>query len=275
MKNKSGFTLIELVVCMVLLGICAVSVVSFIGMGSEFFGDTVARMELASYTRNVMLRMQRQIASSVPYQINIKSNKFIEFVQPIGTYRIVSAVDKQMTISVTKDQSDDIITNAKNACPNSSGISYEQKMAVINSNKTLKIMAIKKIENLQASNGIMVITLDDGTALDSLASNGNRAYIIDSCSYKRYYSDDSKNLTYECGSYNSSNQFINNTAICGGVLNSDKYKVQGLMFNLAKVNSSYQSPDTSNQNSILVGILTTSHGQSMSVSQIMEVGNAP
>lgn len=276
MNIKRGFTLIELVVCMILLGISAISVVSFIGMGAEFFGDTVARVELASYTRNVMLRIQRQISMSIPYQINVKSNKYLEFVQPIGTYRIIKASPSEIVLSVSQKQVNDIF-HSKDSCPLLVGNTYEQKLAIIDSNKYLKQIKIKKIEDFYESKGLVIVTLDGTPSVfNSSISNANRAYIIDSCSYRRYYVE-SNNLYYDCGTYvpDTDGSFVNNSLVCGSSLNSDRYLVQGMMFNMVKQSNSYVSLNASNQNSILIGLLTTSKGQSMSVSQMMEVGNAP
>ena len=49
MRKSNGFTLVELVITMILLGMSAVFTLSFIGDGTRFFIDSVNRSEVSNY----------------------------------------------------------------------------------------------------------------------------------------------------------------------------------------------------------------------------------
>lgn len=65
-NNQSGFTLVELVTVIVILGILAVGMSNFLQFGSRIFAETSARDELVSSARFAVERLNREVRHAVP-----------------------------------------------------------------------------------------------------------------------------------------------------------------------------------------------------------------
>ncbi|KUE80696.1 MSHA biogenesis protein MshO [Aeromonas schubertii] len=61
-----GFTLVELVIVILLLGIMATFSSQFIGIGTQIYGDASSREQLMSDARFVMERLNRELRDAVP-----------------------------------------------------------------------------------------------------------------------------------------------------------------------------------------------------------------
>lgn len=87
-----GFTLVELVLVIVLLGIVGVGVTSFIGLSTQIYGNVTARDALIANGRFVIERLNRELRQALPNSIRVNQNattQCIEFV-PIrvsGSYQ--------------------------------------------------------------------------------------------------------------------------------------------------------------------------------------------
>ncbi|MBQ4679399.1 PilW family protein [Aeromonas dhakensis] len=66
MRTASGFTLIELVMVILLLGIMATFASQFIGIGSQIYGDASSREQLMSDARFAMERLNREVRNALP-----------------------------------------------------------------------------------------------------------------------------------------------------------------------------------------------------------------
>jgi|GEM_PF-1488106 len=78
-RNKEkGFTLIELIIVVVLLGIVGVMGASFISEAFKGFFDTDIRMEMYEEGKSAMVRMEREIHIALPNAVQINGNG-IEF----------------------------------------------------------------------------------------------------------------------------------------------------------------------------------------------------
>ncbi|MDG1750525.1 MAG: type II secretion system protein, partial [Thalassotalea sp.] len=64
-KHK-GFTLIELVTVIVILGVLAVGISSFLQFGTRIFSETSARDELISSARFSVERINREVRHALP-----------------------------------------------------------------------------------------------------------------------------------------------------------------------------------------------------------------
>ncbi|MGL4478103.1 MAG: PilW family protein, partial [Aeromonas veronii] len=65
-RGNSGFTLVELVMVILLLGIMATFTSQFIGIGTQIYGDASSREQLMSDARFAMERLNRELRDAVP-----------------------------------------------------------------------------------------------------------------------------------------------------------------------------------------------------------------
>ncbi|MEG0009292.1 MAG: type II secretion system protein [Aeromonas sp.] len=66
MRTADGFTLIELVMVILLLGILATFTSQFIGIGTQIYGDASSREQLMSDARFALERLNRELRDAVP-----------------------------------------------------------------------------------------------------------------------------------------------------------------------------------------------------------------
>ncbi len=81
-KKQSGFTLIELVTVIVILGILSVGISSFLKFGAQIFVDATDRDKILSSARFAIERLNRELRGAVPNSARIlvnNGNHCIEF----------------------------------------------------------------------------------------------------------------------------------------------------------------------------------------------------
>jgi MSHA biogenesis protein MshO len=85
-KNQRGFTLIELITVIIILGVLASSMTSFLQFGMKIYTDSADREELVSAARFVVERLNREVRNALPNSIRIigGDGQCLEFV-PIDT----------------------------------------------------------------------------------------------------------------------------------------------------------------------------------------------
>lgn len=71
-RGNSGFTLVELVLVILLLGIMATFTSQFIGIGTQIYGDASSREQLMSDARFAMERLNRELRDAVPGSVRIE-----------------------------------------------------------------------------------------------------------------------------------------------------------------------------------------------------------
>ena len=85
-KTRSdGFTLIELITVIIVLGVVSVGISGFIRTGVEIYTDTTERDQLLGNSRFLVERLNRELRMAVPNSIRVKNNpadtiQCIEFV---------------------------------------------------------------------------------------------------------------------------------------------------------------------------------------------------
>lgn len=91
MKPSSvrGFTLVELILVIVVLGIVALATTSYIGLGSRIYVETADRDRLLNQSRFAIERMVRELRNVVPNSVRVSGN-CLEFMPLINAGRYVN-----------------------------------------------------------------------------------------------------------------------------------------------------------------------------------------
>jgi len=79
-KNSSGFTLIELITVIIILGVLAAAISSFIKFTTQIYSEATARDQLVSSTRFAIERLNRDVRNALPNSLRLtNSDRCIEF----------------------------------------------------------------------------------------------------------------------------------------------------------------------------------------------------
>lgn len=95
LNQQSGFTLVEMVAVIVLLGILAVGSSSFIRSSAEIYRDTTRRDTLVQQGRFAVERISRELRNALPGSIRVSSSgavQCIEFIPVIAASSYLGAV---------------------------------------------------------------------------------------------------------------------------------------------------------------------------------------
>jgi prepilin-type N-terminal cleavage/methylation domain-containing protein len=265
MKKKLGFTLIELVITMFLLGVSAVSVLTFIGEGTMFFVDTTERVEISMFAQNTLQRIKRQVVNSVPYSLETSYDNnlsYLQLTQPVATSRIINVVGNENLIYLASNEKNRLDISKDQCNVNN----YFSRIIISSGN------ASYQFDYSFDSNDYHKIYINDPDFIDiykRFSTNTARVYFIDSCSIQRYFVQN-KILKYQYG-YINNGTFV---AVATENLSNDRIKVSEMLFNITSDGDNFVSASSKNKNDVLVGILIESGGEVISISQFMEVLNA-
>lgn len=86
-RKTSGYTLVELIVVIILLGIVGLFTFNYVGFGTRIYVDTTGREQLVSQSRFAVERLSRELRNAVPRSIRVSeldAQRCIEFI-PIIT----------------------------------------------------------------------------------------------------------------------------------------------------------------------------------------------
>ncbi|MEW6981168.1 PilW family protein [Colwelliaceae bacterium 6471] len=92
-KKIKGFTLIEMVMVMVLLGVMAVGIGSFISLATQTYVNVSARDELIASARFAIERMNREIRNAVPNSIRIADSANIQCIEFVPILASTTYID--------------------------------------------------------------------------------------------------------------------------------------------------------------------------------------
>lgn len=91
-RSSDGFTLIELIMVIVLLGIVATITTSYLGIGASMYADAAERERLLSQSRFAIERITRELRNALPNSVRVSADQqCIEFVPLLaaGRYEVL------------------------------------------------------------------------------------------------------------------------------------------------------------------------------------------
>lgn len=88
-RRTGGFTLVELVTVIVILGILALGTVGFIADSGRGLGSTIARSELATDARFLVERLTRELRNALPGSVRV-SGACLEYIPVAGASRYIT-----------------------------------------------------------------------------------------------------------------------------------------------------------------------------------------
>ena len=266
--SSKGFTLVELVVCMVILGIISTVVLAFLSNGTKFFVETSARTEISVLGRNLSLRLERHLANALPYSYDVSSDKkSIDFLEVVGAYR-VQKVQKDVApneyIVSFFASTNTPFTKMRDRCL-AYGIKdddYRLYPAIFSRGDEVVKGQPLTLKDLIWNEGDSLLSFKTTLDYKSL-SEGARIYFLDNCSSIRY-SQNSEALKYQVFKYDPN---LSTKVEIGN------YDLTGTPVKLKELRFSAGSTDVSSD--VSFGFLLMNQDQSMPVSQYVEVTNAP
>lgn len=80
MKRISGFTLIELILTIIVVGIIAVAASNTLVLGFQSYNDSIDRQDNQMQAKFVIEKLSRELRHAVPNSINVASNQCVSFI---------------------------------------------------------------------------------------------------------------------------------------------------------------------------------------------------
>lgn len=114
-KHQSGFTLIELVIVMVLLGVLSVGISNFLKFGTQIYSETSARDQIISSARFAVERLNRELRHALPNSVRLtNSSQCLEFIPIIEStiYTEIPVPPEPATNEMTAIKFDDSLFNS-------------------------------------------------------------------------------------------------------------------------------------------------------------------
>ncbi|MBL4822839.1 MAG: prepilin-type N-terminal cleavage/methylation domain-containing protein [Colwellia sp.] len=77
LNNTRGFSLIEIIVVIVILGVLATGISTFINFGTQIYTDARDREQVVSSARFAIERLNREVRTAVPNSVRVNANNLI------------------------------------------------------------------------------------------------------------------------------------------------------------------------------------------------------
>ena len=215
-KNQKGFTLIELVTVIILLGVMSVGIASFFSIATQTYVNASERDELIASARFSVERLNREIREALPNSARVLSfaNNIdcIEFVPIVAssTYLSLATLQASDKIDVIRFLGSPYNTNNDYNCTNTCGdhVSvyplYNNDVYVNPNQSNGQLFAIKNVDKTGPDSDLWQINLTNNVTFNTLSPT-DRLYIINQ---PQRYCEDNGNLMH-VSRYNLSDQLAN------------------------------------------------------------------
>jgi MSHA biogenesis protein MshO len=101
-SRTSGFTLVELILVIVVLGIVGIATTSYLGLGAQMYADAAGRDQLLSQSRFAIERLTRELRNVVPNSVRTWNNgQCIEFAPLLQAGRYEGSLVSPTTLFST------------------------------------------------------------------------------------------------------------------------------------------------------------------------------
>lgn len=261
-ERKKGFTLVELVVVMVILGVTATAAVSFLWMGTKMFVGLSNRVQLSTIAHNFMMRIRLQVESAMPYSLSAETNSYtgnpsrtaLSMVIPKGSYRIAQ-IGGTNTIFLPLEEKDPLCKYSKSTNP---------ELRYLNENHTYNSIQISSLKTFSGGGvgencaaGVYKITTSTNFTENSYIRSGTKLYFVDDLSKKIYYADTGGTLYYKEGSTDAR------------PMNISSVEDHGYRYDIFKIDDGVTT--VTNTNSVTVSIKLSGGDDFITVSQRFEL----
>ena len=166
-KRQNGFTLVELVIVIVLLGIVGAMGAGFISAAFRGFFDTEVRLEMYEEGKTAMVRMEREIHIAVPNAVDVSTTTIADDTISIGL------IDERAMIPVFGQYTEPHPTGATTITDRTAALPVNTLVSIYNTNWAIFDNG-SRTYNITAVNG-NAMTLDRNIGP---ASPYNRYYAV-------------------------------------------------------------------------------------------------
>ncbi|GLT15062.1 PilW family protein [Vibrio algivorus] len=196
MKKQSGFTLIELIITIVAIGIMVMGITGFIELGTKGYADTVDRQQLQNQARFVVEKLTREIRHAVPNSFSVTNNDTCLSFYPIeysGGYAVLEQNDDSINdrfrfvVVNTNSSPEGTVLQGNNMVINPA---TPEDLEPTNSTQSIVLSSVTKNDD----NIYSIAFDDDFNASNVVASPANRLYIYN---HKVTYCQEGTRLTRE------------------------------------------------------------------------------
>jgi MSHA biogenesis protein MshO len=185
LNKSSGFTLIELISVIVILGVLATAISSFIKFASQIYSETTTRDQLVSSARFAIERLNRDIREALPNSLRLTgSNQCLEFTPIIEstTYLDIPVAPEISTNYITVIPFNEAITTGWSA------IIYPLNPSDVYDATNGKVLSVNSIVDDSKEKWVIIIN-DGNSAYFKEDSPTQRVYFINTNSSIKYCID--------------------------------------------------------------------------------------
>lgn len=176
--KQKGFTLIEMVTVIVILGVLATSVTSFIRFGTQGYTDAVDRDELISTARFVIERLNREVRNALPNSIRVTKDDTMQCLEYVPIVNSIVYLDIPVAPDVASNSIEVMMLKALPPASINSISIYALNSADIYNRKTGVIAEFTNI-SLNADRTLPSTIILSANTLFEAESPTNRLYLID------------------------------------------------------------------------------------------------